>query len=263
MAKAILYDATQCVGCLECEKACAAENNLPYDDTIAAEKLTSAHKYTYVAVKADDKYMRKLCMHCQDPTCVSACPVGALEKTNSGAVTYDESKCMGCRYCMLACPFGVPKYEWTKVLPGVRKCILCSDRISIGQPTACAEACPTGATIVGERDVMLAEAHKRLQENRDAYIQHIYGEKEAGGTSVLMLSSIPFAEFGLPKLGDQPLPHLTADIIEHIPDVATVGLALLGGIWWITNRRDLVAVEDRQSCLSGQARLPVPHEEKE
>jgi len=148
---------------------------------------------------------------------------------------------MGCRYCMLACPFGIPKYEWTKVLPGIRKCILCSDRIAAGKPTACAEACPTGATFFGERDDLLGEARKRLRENRDAYIQHIYGENEVGGTSVLMLSSIPFATFGLPQPGTRPLPNLTGDIIEHIPDVATAGLVLLGGIWWITNRRELVA----------------------
>jgi formate dehydrogenase iron-sulfur subunit len=245
MAKGLLYDATQCIACLECEKACATQNKLPYDDKISAEKLTSAHKYTYVAVQADEKYLRRMCMHCEDPTCVSACPVGALEKTKNGPVTYDESKCMGCRYCMLACPFGVPKYEWTKVLPGVRKCILCNDRVSKGQQTACAEACPTGATLFGERDQLLVEARKRIRENRDAYVNHIYGETEVGGTSVLMLSSIPFAKFGLPKLDAKPLPNLTGDIIEHIPDVATVGLALLGGIWWITNRREVVASAEK------------------
>ena len=241
MSKGFLYDATLCVGCLECEKACATQNKLPYDDAVSAEKLTSAHKYTYVASLPGDKFMRRQCMHCQDPTCVSACPVGALAKTKSGAVTYDESKCMGCRYCMLACPFGIPKYEWTKVLPGVRKCILCSDRISTGKQTACAEACPTGATFFGERDELLIEARKRIREARGTYINHIYGENEVGGTSVLLLSAVPFEKFGLPKLGAQPLPNLTGNIIEHIPDVATVGLALLGGIWWITNRREIVA----------------------
>jgi len=246
MPKAILYDATLCIACLECERGCAKQNKLPYDDAVSAEKLISAHKYTYIAVQPGEKYMRRSCMHCQDPTCVSACPVGALQKTKTGAVTYDESKCMGCRYCMLACPFGVPKYEWTKVLPGVRKCILCNDRVAAGLQTACAEACPTGATFFGERDDLLAEARKRIRESRGAYINHIYGENEVGGTTVLMLSSIPFEKFGLPRLGTQALPNLTGNIIEHIPDVATVGLALLGGIWWITNRRDIVAAAEKK-----------------
>jgi len=238
MSKAILYDATLCIGCLQCEEGCAKQNKLRYDEGVAAEKKTSDHKFTYVAVKPNDKFMRRLCMHCVDPTCVSACPVGALKKTANGPVVYEEDRCMGCRYCMVACPFGIPKYEWSKALPGVRKCILCPDR----KDTACAEACPTGATISGERDTLLAEAHKRLSENPSAYVNHIYGETEVGGTSVLQLSSIPFSEFGLPSnLGTKPLPYLTADVIHQIPRVATVGWAMLGGIWWITNRRNHVA----------------------
>lgn len=246
MPKAILYDATLCVGCLECEVGCAKQNKLPYDDAIALQKKTSAHKFTYVAVKGEDKYMRRLCMHCNDPSCVSACPVGALQKTKDGPVIYEEDRCMGCRYCMVACPFGIPKYEWAKALPGVRKCILCADRLAAGQQTACAEACPTGATISGERATLLADAHKRIAATPGQYVPHIYGENEVGGTSVLQLSSIPFREFGLPTPGSRPLPYLTADVIGHIPNVATAGWAVLGGIWWITNRRKAVADEGKK-----------------
>ncbi len=253
MAKALLYDATICIGCLECERGCAKQNNLPYTDTIEKQKKTSEFKYTYVGVKSvkgEDKYMRRLCMHCNEPTCVSACPVGALQKTKLGPVTYDEDKCMGCRYCMVACPYGIPKYEWSKVLPRVQKCIMCSDRVEAGKQTACAEACPVVATIFGERDELLREAHKRIQEKPDGYIHNVYGETEAGGGSVLMLSSVPFEQFGLPnssKIGPNPLPYLTADIIEHIPSVVTVGWAALGGIWWITSRREAVAAAERKA----------------
>ena len=164
MSKGILYDATKCIGCKQCEQACATENGLPYDDKIAAQEVTSAHKYTAIVTK-DDKFMRKLCMNCDDPACASVCPVGALQKTALGPVTYDKSKCMGCRYCMAACPFGVPKYEWEKAIPGVRKCIMCSKRVVAGKQTACAEICPTGATMFGDRDELLEEAKKRIHDN--------------------------------------------------------------------------------------------------
>jgi len=247
MSKAILYDATQCIGCLQCEEACAKQNTLPYDDAVRNEKKTSDHKYTYVAVKNDDQYMRKLCMHCNDPACVSVCPVGALEKTKNGPVTYDADKCMGCRYCMVACPFGVPKYEWTKAIPRVRKCIMCTDRVAKGGQTACAEACPTGATIFGDREALLAEARKRITGNPDAYIDHIYGEKEVGGTGTLLISKTPFGEFGYPtNYSAEALPPLTGRVLEHVPDVVSVGMAVLGGIYWITNRRDAVAAIEKK-----------------
>lgn len=242
MPKGILYDATLCVGCKECERGCAEKNGLVYNDDIAKEEFSSEHKYTYVSSKPNDKYMRKLCMHCNDPACVSVCPVGALEKTKNGPVTYDGSKCMGCRYCMLACPFGVPKYEWSKAIPVVRKCTGCYDRVAAGKPTACTEACPTGATIFGEREELLREARKRIQENPQNYVNHIYGEKEVGGTSTLLISSVGFGEFGYPThYSAAALPPLTGKVLSHVPDVVSVGFVLLGGIYWITNRRDVVA----------------------
>lgn len=251
MSKALLYDATLCVGCLECEAACAKENGLPYDETVAQVKKTTDTKYTYVAVKngGEEKYMRRLCMHCEDPACVSVCPVAALTKTKEGPVTYDAGKCMGCRYCMVACPFGVPKYEWTKQVPTIKKCIMCSERVAAGKQTACAEACPTGSTIFGDRDLLLAEAHKRISDNPLQYYNYIYGEKDAGGTDVLLLSSTRFEEFGLPmNLGTTPLPQLTENVLSHVPDVVALGSAVLGGIYWITHRREIVASVERDSA---------------
>jgi formate dehydrogenase iron-sulfur subunit len=250
MSKAILYDSTQCVGCLECEKACAAANDLPYDDEVAKIKKTYADKYTYVAVKNDtgeEKYMRNLCMHCLDPTCVSVCPVKALTKTKEGPVVYDASKCMGCRYCIQACPFQIPKYEWTKAIPTVKKCIMCAPRVAKGQQTACAEACPTGATLFGDRELLLVDARKRLADNPLTYVNHIYGEKEAGGTGVMMLSPIRMGEWGFPtNLGEQSLPAITEGVLSHVPDVVAIGSAVLGGIYWITHRREIVAKAEEQ-----------------
>ena len=170
MSKAILYDSTLCIGCKACEGACAERWGLPYNDKIAAEETISAHKLTAVQTHGE-RYSRRLCMNCQQPACASVCPVGALQKTALGPVVYDGDKCMGCRYCMQACPFQVPSYEWDKRLPKMRKCNMCYERQSEGKQTACAEACPVGATICGDRDELLAEAHKRLAEKPGGYYQ--------------------------------------------------------------------------------------------
>jgi formate dehydrogenase iron-sulfur subunit len=243
MSKAILYDATLCVDCKACEKACAERNGLPYNDAISAEQKQSAHKFTVVLDKVQQgKFMRRLCMNCQDPTCVSACPVAALRKTSAGPVTYDASRCIGCRYCMMACPFDVPKYEWNSLFPIIRKCDMCANRVAAGKQTACAEACPTGATKFGERDALIAEARDRIAKSPSQYVDHIYGLSEVGGTSVLLLSSIPFEKFGYANnLGIQPIPVLSYRVLSHVPDVVMVAAVLLGGIWWITKRREEVA----------------------
>ena len=250
MSKALLYDATTCIGCKRCEEGCAEHNSLPYNDAVAGEQTQSEHKFTVVLTKGD-KFMRRLCMNCQDPACVSACPVAALRKTPAGPVIYDADRCMGCRYCMVACPFSVPRYEWGKVLPKVRKCTMCPDRVEKGLPTACAEACPTGATKFGELDELIAEAQQRIRDNPGGYVNHIYGLNEVGGTSVLLLSSVPFEEFGYQKgLANESMPQLTYRVLSKVPDVVALGGVLLGGVWWITNRRTEVAAAERDEEAS-------------
>lgn len=241
MARAILYDSTLCVGCRECEKTCSERWKLPYTDKIAAEEKISAHKLTAIRTFGE-RYSRKLCMHCQQPACESVCPVGALKKNPAGPVTYDEAKCMGCRYCMVACPHQVPVYEWDARLPRVRKCDFCSDRTLNGGISRCSEACPTGATITGDRDELIAEARKRLSEKPKDYFQGIYGLNEGGGTSVLVLAAAPFDQLGYnTSVPPSSLPNLTWQVLSHIPDVVGVGGVLLGGVYWITHRREEVA----------------------
>ncbi|MCJ7496602.1 MAG: 4Fe-4S dicluster domain-containing protein, partial [candidate division Zixibacteria bacterium] len=161
-----------------------------------------------------------------------------FEKTENGPVIYHDKRCMGCRYCIQACPFGVPTYEWKSTKPLVKKCTMCAERHKEGKITACAEACPTGATIFGDRDELLTEARKRIQENPGQYVDHIYGEKEAGGTSVLFLSSVPFEKFGFPtNLIEEPLSDLTWKIMSKIPNYVVVSGVFLYGIYWIINRR--------------------------
>jgi len=241
VSRSILYDSTMCIGCRACEQSCAQRWNLPWNEAVGNEEQLSAHKLTTITTH-DGRYSRLLCMHCEVPTCVSVCPVGALQKTAEGPVVYDAGKCMGCRYCMTACPFQVPVYEWSNRIPRVRKCDMCRDRQLAGKFTACAEACPTGATSCGERDALIAEARKRISDRPGDYYPRIYGIHEVGGTSVLMLSAVPFEQLGLrTDLPGQPLPGLTWAALAHVPDVVSVGSVLLGGIWWITHRREAVA----------------------
>jgi formate dehydrogenase iron-sulfur subunit len=241
MAKAILYDSTLCVGCRACEGACAERWGLPYNDRIAAEEKISAHKLTAIETH-EDKYSRRLCMHCVQPACASVCPVGAIQKTALGPVVYDPEKCIGCRYCLQACAFQVPSYEWEKQLPRMRKCDMCFDRQSRGEATACAAACPTGATQCGDREALMAEARRRIAEKPADYNGKVYGFQEAGGTSVFYLSAVPFEQIGLrTNVPHESLPELTWRVLELVPDVVSTGGVLLGGIWWITNRRAEVA----------------------
>jgi len=252
MSKAILYDATLCVDCKQCEAACAKQNNLPYDDKVAAEPIQSEHKFT-VVLNHNEKYMRRLCQHCEEPACASACPVGALHKTAAGPVVYDAYKCIGCRYCMTACAFTVPKYEWGALNPKVRKCIMCPDRLEAGKDTACTEACPTGATKFGEREDLVREAQDRIRTNPDKYVPHIYGLTEVGGSSVLMLSSVDFSQFGLPtNLPTDPLPGRTLRVLEKIPDFVPLWGLVLGGVYWVSHRREEVAAAEGEPSHGGK-----------
>jgi formate dehydrogenase iron-sulfur subunit len=231
--RALLIDTTLCVGCNACQDACKLENHLPEGEE---KKLTST---AYTALEEHDGvYVRRMCQHCVEPTCASVCPVGAFTKTPEGPVLYDEGKCIGCRYCIQACPFQVPKYEWGSTYPRVQKCRFCADRLAKGLPTACAEACPTGATTFGDRDELIREAHKRIAAEPSKYVNKIYGVQEVGGTSILYLSGVPFEQLGFTtKLENMVLPMYTWNALSKIPSVVSVGGVFLYGIWWITNRR--------------------------
>jgi formate dehydrogenase iron-sulfur subunit len=242
-SRGLLFDVTRCIGCRACATACKELHAFP---GTGEETELDASTYTVVLDKGDERYLRRMCMHCADPSCVSACPVGAFTKTELGPVVYDADKCMGCRYCMIACPFNVPRYEWAKPIPVVRKCDGCFERQKEGKPTACTEACPVEATVGGTREELLAEARKRIAESPGAYHPVIYGENEVGGTNVFVLSPVPFEQLGMKvDLGTEPLPKLTWAALSKIPGVVAGGAVGLSTIYWITHRREKVAAAER------------------
>ncbi len=243
MSKAILTDITKCIGCLECVSACKKVNKLEYDIPRVWQKNDglSADNWTSIVRRDDGRYVRKQCRHCLEPACASACPVGALHKTETGAIIYDSERCLGCRYCMMACPFGIPRYDWDEPVPYIRKCILCYGRLKDGKQPACTEACPADATIFGDRDELIALAHQRIKDNPGLYINKVWGEHEIGGTSVLYLSDIDLGFLSYqPHLENKPLPKTTALAMKSVP-FAFVGMggAMLGLNWIIRRRMNL------------------------
>jgi formate dehydrogenase iron-sulfur subunit len=244
MKKGLLIDLTLCIGCEACVEACKVQNELPdeVDEVLTAYTWTTLE--TYENREGDEGYLRKLCMHCEKPACASVCPVGAFKKNETGAVTYESHKCIGCRYCMVACPFSVPKYQWEKAFPYVQKCILCHDLIKEGEQTACAEACPTEATLFGDRKTILQIAKSRILKDPEKYVDYIFGETEVGGTSVMYLSDVPFEKLGFrTDLIKKPLPSLTWGVMSLVPNIISLGGLGLFGTWWIINRRIKLAKE--------------------
>jgi len=251
MKAAILIDLTRCSGCQACVLACQEINGLPHGSDGAG---LSSTKWTTIE-KRGGLNVKRNCMHCLDPACVSVCPVAALQKTPEGPVIYDEGRCMGCRYCMVACPFNVPRYEWESALPRVRKCVMCFDtRIKQGKPPACTSVCPTGASQFGDRDTLIEEARARIATDPGRYVDHIYGVREAGGTSVLYLSSVPFEQIGFATdVQSDPYPRLTWQVLSKLPNVVAVGGALLAGVWWVARRKEAVARDAAQRGAAAEA----------
>ena len=232
----MLYDATLCIGCKACMVACNEANDLVPDVGTSDNRwqmpldLNERTKNIIKLYKDDTRgtysFVKRQCMHCVDPACTAACMLGALAKREHGIVTYDPALCVGCRYCEMACPFGVPKFEWSKVAPKIVKCELCAHRIAVGKEPACTEVCPTHAVIYGTRDELLAEAHRRLDEHPEGYLPHVYGENEAGGTQVLYLAGVDFDKLGLPAYGDEPVPGTVRSVQNAIYQGFTTPVAL-------------------------------------
>lgn len=248
-----LTDLTACVGCRSCEKACNEANNLPKPDVSFDEgsvfkekRRPTAKAYTVVNQYKNSKdegrpiYRKIQCNHCNEPACASACPIHAYTKTPEGAVLYDPEKCFGCRYCMIACPFYVPAYDYESAFePKIVKCVMCHDRIKTGGIPACADACPAGAITFGKRSELINVARKKIMKNPDRYINHIYGEHEVGGTSWMYISGVPFEQLDFPaNLPKKPLIEETKGFLGAVPVVFTVWPAMFGMVYAALRHRE-------------------------
>jgi Fe-S-cluster-containing dehydrogenase component len=246
-AVGLLYDATLCIGCKTCVVACREANGLPADPGDgtrlydAPVDLSPRTKNVIKLYKSGNErsFVKVQCMHCIDPGCTNACMLGALKKREFGIVSYDPDLCVGCRYCEIGCPYGVPKFEWAKAAPKIVKCELCRHRLAVGQEPACSEVCPRQAVIFGKRTDLLKEAHRRLAAEPDRYVPKVFGETDGGGTQVLYLSHIPFEQLGFPPLGESSSPLLARSIQHTIYRGFAAPAALYAalGLVMLRNRR--------------------------
>ncbi len=277
-AVGLLFDATLCVGCKACVAACKRVNDLPPDYNSAVDGLwdmpldTTARTWNVIKVfkqgaaankdQVEDGYAfrKSSCLHCVDPSCVSACPVSAMKKDpQTGIVSYNPDTCIGCRYCVAACPFGIPKFDYDSPTGKIGKCELCRHRIAEGQYAACAEVCPTGATLYGKVSDLAAEARRRValepgtttvyprgnlttgdQPSWEGPVAHyqpsIYGEREVGGTQVLHLSAVPYALMGYPTLPERSFASRSETLQHTLYSGLVLPIALFGAMTWVARR---------------------------
>lgn len=244
-AVGMLYDTTKCIGCKACVVACHEANDLPPDTRGYGDGLWDAppdlNDQTKNIIKLYDdgrqrSYIKRQCMHCIDPACVGACMIGALQKREFGIVTWEANACIGCRYCQMACPFDIPKFEWASAAPYIVKCELCNHLINDGGQPACCEVCPREAVIYGKYEDLLEEARTRLAEAPEGkYVPKIYGEHDGGGTQVLYLSHVPFENLDFPELGEEGVPKVQQTVQHGIYQgfvVPTALYAVLAGVMW-------------------------------
>jgi formate dehydrogenase iron-sulfur subunit len=249
----MLSDTTRCIGCRRCEAACNKANNLPapktsFEDTSVFEKkrrpyVADVQSYTavnrYEGKDGKPVYRKVQCMHCDEPACVSACPVAAMKKTKEGPVVWDEKLCIGCRYCIIACPFYVPAFEYSSAFdPRIQKCFMCYKRISEGLVPACAEACPVEAITFGKRRDLIKQAKLRVWGEPEKYIDQVYGEEEAGGTGWLYISGVPFSQLDFPAgVGTTSYPKLTKDFLSMVNLTLVAWPAMLGGFYLMSHKQ--------------------------
>ncbi len=247
----VLVDTTRCIGCRSCEVACAEANgkanglvvpDVKTDNALEKRRDTSDKQWTIVnrfKTEKGDVFVKRQCMHCWQPACVSACLVNAMYKTREGPVTWNGDKCLGCRFCMVGCPFDIPKAEYLEWNPRIQKCNMCYARLQQGGKPACVEACPTDTLMFGPKRQLMEIARHRVYNHPDRYVHQIYGENEVGGTGWLYLSAVPFNQIGFrTDLGTTPYPEYTKQFLVSVPMILFGVPALLLGLNQLADRKN-------------------------
>ncbi len=261
----LLYDATLCIGCKSCEVACNEANNTPADTDAEGlhEAPTDLNVFTRNIIKlykpegnSPSSFVKRQCMQCFDPGCAAGCPFEALYKdSDTGVVRWEGSRCIGCRYCTITCPYSVPRFQWRGINPLITKCELCSHRLARGLKPGCTSVCPTGAVIFGPRPALLLEAKRRIKNNPGRYYQdRVYGETDNGGTQCLYLSRVPFEKLGLPELGPEPVPAKQLRWQRRIYEYFALPAALYVGLVAVI-RKNLAAHEEEAHQLEKETGL--------
>ena len=260
-ALGLLYDTTVCIGCKACVAACTTANGLEPDTEMSGgiwQMPADLNPQTKNIIQlyrspdgAESSFVKRQCMQCVDPACASACPFSALSKGKFGIVEWEPSRCIGCRFCEISCPFDVPRFEWAKFNPKIVKCELCRHRLPDGLQPACTEVCPVGAVVFGKRADLLREANRRIDASPGKYYQdRVYGEHDLGGTQVVYLSHVPFAKLGLPEVGNES----RARYGEKVHGVLYKGMAVpaivYAGLAFLMRRR--FKVHEEEAAHRGQ-----------
>ncbi|MCP4128674.1 MAG: hydrogenase 2 operon protein HybA [Gammaproteobacteria bacterium] len=279
-AVGMLYDSTLCVGCKACVSKCKEVNDMPpviengenaWDSArdLSGDTLNVIKVYRDGTAAVKDAeidgfaFEKRSCMHCVDPGCVSACPVTAMRRhPKTGIVTHHAEACIGCRTCMVSCPYNVPQFQYNKLFGQIHKCQMCNqagvERIDKGQMTGCAEVCPTGATLFGPRKLLLEEAKRRTalkpgdsynyprgdiskpesyhEKEVPTYKPHVWGEKEAGGTNVMHISSVAFDKLGMPPLGERSAASIAESVQHSVYSFMALPALALAGLTYVVRR---------------------------
>lgn len=279
-AVGLLYDSTLCVGCKACVKACKEVNGMPpeirdgnpqYDSArdLSAKTRNVIKVYKNGTAEVKDReidgfaFAKRSCQHCVDPGCVSVCPVSALTKDpKTGIVGYDADACIGCRTCMTGCPYNVPRFDYEGPFGKLFKCELCNqkglERVDKGLTPACAEVCPTGATLFGRQDDLLQEAKHRLalpegemvsyprgnlskpdaphEKPAPKYQSNVFGEKELGGTQVMHIAGVPTEKLGLPNFPERSYASISEGVQHTIYKGFAAPLLALAGMTYLVRR---------------------------
>ena len=275
-AVGMLYDATLCIGCKACMVGCKEANDMPVENAdqspiwdvatdTSGKTLNIIKLYKNGTAEVKDReidgfsFVKRHCLHCVDPGCISVCPTTAMRKDpDTGVVTHHPEACIGCRYCVWACPYNVPKWDFEEAFGRINKCEFCNHRLVEGKLPGCVEHCPTGASLFGTREQMLEEAHRRLAQepgstyqyarntlddpNRHEaivphYIDRVYGETQGGGTQVLVLAGVPFEDLDLPIIPERSFASISETIQHTVYKGMVAPLALLGGLMFVSRRR--------------------------